>query len=60
VGTEQDPQRLSRQAERLAGAGAEVYLSNAQAAGRAVGLLPPEVLLEESGVEESGVEEIGG
>ena len=52
VGTERDPQRLSRQAERLAGAGAEVYLSNAQAVGRAVGLLPPEVLLDEAGIEE--------
>jgi FdrA protein len=52
VGTEQDPQRLGRQAERLAAAGAEVYLSNAQAVGRAVGLLPPEVLLEEDGIEE--------
>src|SRR3712207_3835351 len=41
VGTERDPQRLSRQAHRLVAAGAEVYLSNAQATGRAVGLLPP-------------------
>ena len=52
VGTEKDPQRLSRQAQRLAAAGAEVCLSNAQAVGRAVGLLPPDVLLDEAGIEE--------
>ena len=57
VGTEQDPQGLRRQAERLAAAGAEVYLSNAQAVGRAVGLLPPEVVLEEDGIEEDGIED---
>jgi FdrA protein len=57
VGTEQDPQRLSRQAERLAAAGAEVYLSNALAVGRSVGLLPPGALLEEDGIEEDGIEE---
>ncbi len=57
VGTERDPQRLSVQARRLAEAGAEVYLSNAQAVARAVGLLPPEVLLEEDGVEEAGIDE---
>ena len=38
VGTEADPQRLSRQAEALAGAGAEVHLSNARATRRAVAL----------------------
>lgn len=38
VGTESDPQQLSRQAETLAGAGAEVYLSNAQATRRAIAL----------------------
>jgi FdrA protein len=59
VGTDQDPQRLGRQARRLAEAGAEVYLSNAQAVGRAVGLLPPEVLLEEDGIEEVGPDEVG-
>jgi len=36
VGTEHDPQRLSRQGSALAAAGAEVYLSNAAAARRAV------------------------
>ena len=39
VGTEADPQQLTRQAEALAAAGAEVYLSNAQATRRAVDLL---------------------
>jgi FdrA protein len=38
VGTEDDPQQLSRQATALAEAGAEVYLSNAQATRRAVTL----------------------
>jgi FdrA protein len=38
VGTEHDPQGLTRQARVLAEAGAEVYLSNAQAARRAVAL----------------------
>jgi FdrA protein len=38
VGTEADPQQLSRQAEALAAAGAEVYLSNAAAARRAIAL----------------------
>ena len=38
VGTEQDPQGLSRQADALAEAGAEVHLSNAGAARRAVEL----------------------
>jgi FdrA protein len=38
VGTEADPQVLSRQAEALAGTGAEVHLSNAAAARRAVEL----------------------
>ncbi|HSF26915.1 MAG TPA: FdrA family protein [Actinomycetes bacterium] len=38
-GTESDPQGLSRQAEALASAGAEVYLSNAAAARRAVTLV---------------------
>ena len=59
VGTERDPQGLTRQAERLAAAGAEVYLSNAQAVARAVGLLPPDVLLEEAGIEEAGIEQAG-
>ncbi len=36
VGTAADPQGLSRQAEALAEAGAEVYLSNAEAARRAI------------------------
>jgi len=36
VGTEADPQGLTRQAEALAGAGAEVHLSNAAATRRAV------------------------
>ena len=39
VGTEADPQGLTRQARVLAEAGAEVYLSNARAAMRAVELL---------------------
>jgi FdrA protein len=39
VGTEHDPQGLTRQAEALAAAGAEVHLSNAHAAARAVALL---------------------
>jgi FdrA protein len=39
VGTEGDPQGLSRQAEALAAAGAEVFLSNAQATRRALDLL---------------------
>jgi FdrA protein len=39
VGTEQDPQGLTRQAEALAAAGAEVYLSNAQATARAIALV---------------------
>lgn len=39
VGTEHDPQTLSRQAAALADAGAEVYLSNAQAAARAIDLV---------------------
>ena len=38
VGTDDDPQGLTRQAEALAAAGAEVYLSNAQAARRAIEL----------------------
>ena len=37
-GTTGDPQGLARQAERLAAAGAEVFLSNAGAAARAVEL----------------------
>lgn len=39
VGTEHDPQGLTRQAEALAEAGAEVFLSNAQATRRAVELV---------------------
>ena len=39
VGTAHDPQDRERQAEQLAGAGAEVHLSNAGAARRAVELL---------------------
>ncbi|MDP3892360.1 FdrA family protein [Nocardioides sp.] len=39
VGTESDPQVLSRQAETLAAAGAEVHLSNAGATTRALALL---------------------
>jgi FdrA protein len=39
VGTSGDPQRLSAQAGALADAGAEVHLSNAQAARRAVALV---------------------
>jgi FdrA protein len=39
VGTEADPQGLGRQAAALADAGAEVYLSNAAAARRAVALV---------------------
>lgn len=38
VGTEADPQQLSRQARSLAEAGAEVHLSNAQATRRAIAL----------------------
>ena len=38
VGTEEDPQQLSRQATALAEAGAEVFLSNAQATCRAIEL----------------------
>jgi FdrA protein len=38
VGTEEDPQQLSRQATALAEAGAEVFLSNAQATRRAIDL----------------------
>jgi FdrA protein len=38
VGTEDDPQRLSAQARALADAGAEVFLSNAQATRRAIDL----------------------
>jgi FdrA protein len=38
VGTEEDPQQLSRQATALADAGAEVFLSNAQATRRAIDL----------------------
>ncbi|MET0524590.1 MAG: FdrA family protein, partial [Nocardioides sp.] len=39
VGTAQDPQDRQRQATQLAAAGAEVHLSNAGAARRAVQLL---------------------
>ena len=39
VGTDDDPQGLTQQAETLAAAGAEVYLSNAQAARRAIELI---------------------
>lgn len=39
VGTSGDPQGLARQAESLAAAGAEVHLSNAQAASRALSLI---------------------
>jgi FdrA protein len=39
VGTEADPQGLTRQARVLAEAGAEVHLSNARATLRAVELL---------------------
>ncbi|MDN5896958.1 MAG: FdrA family protein [Nocardioides sp.] len=39
VGTESDPQALSRQAAALAEAGAEVHLSNASATARAVALV---------------------
>lgn len=39
VGTESDPQHLNSQASALAAAGAEVFLSNAQAARRAVSLI---------------------
>ncbi|PRZ40379.1 FdrA protein [Antricoccus suffuscus] len=39
IGTEADPQHWSRTAEALADAGAEVYLSNAQATARAVDLV---------------------
>jgi FdrA protein len=40
VGTQADPQGLDRQVAALAGAGAEVHLSNANATRRAVELLP--------------------
>jgi len=46
VGTAADPQDRDRQAAVLAGAGAEVYLSNAQAARRAVEVLTGTVDLE--------------
>lgn len=39
VGTEADPQNLTRQATALAAVGAEVFLSNAQAVRRAVSLI---------------------
>ncbi len=39
VGTEDDPQGLTRQAQALADAGAEVHLSNAHAASRAASLI---------------------
>ncbi len=39
VGTESDPQNLQRQAAALADAGAEVFLSNAQAVHRALSLI---------------------
>jgi FdrA protein len=39
VGTDHDPQDRNRQAEQLAGAGAEVHLSNAGATRRAVELV---------------------
>jgi FdrA protein len=39
VGTDHDPQDRHRQSEQLAAAGAEVHLSNAGAARRAVELL---------------------
>jgi FdrA protein len=39
VGTDHDPQGLTRQAQALAAAGGEVYLSNAQAAERAIDLV---------------------
>ena len=39
VGTESDPQNLTRQATALAASGAEVFLSNAQAVRRAVSLI---------------------
>jgi FdrA protein len=39
VGTDHDPQGLTRQATALAAAGAEVHLSNARAARRAVELV---------------------
>ena len=39
VGTTSDPQGLTRQAETLAAAGAEVHLSNAAASRRAVELI---------------------
>lgn len=39
IGTESDPQNLTRQATALAAAGAEVFLSNAQAVRRALNLI---------------------
>lgn len=39
IGTEADPQNLTRQATSLAAAGAEVFLSNAQAVRRALNLI---------------------
>ena len=39
IGTEADPQNLNRQATALAAAGAEVFLSNAQAVRRAINLI---------------------
>jgi FdrA protein len=39
IGTELDPQGLGRQARALAGAGAEVHLSNARATRRALEIL---------------------
>lgn len=39
VGTARDPQDLARQTRELAAAGAEVHLSNAGAARRAVALI---------------------
>ncbi len=39
VGTQDDPQQTERQAEALAAAGAEVFLSNAQATRRALSLI---------------------
>ncbi len=41
VGTDADPQGLERQVRALVDAGAEVHLSNARAARRALALLPP-------------------
>lgn len=39
IGTDADPQQLTRQADRLAAAGAEVFLSNAAAVRRAIDLI---------------------